>query len=349
MKIDRNKLQEYVDNHLISCRKHPNRELYIYNYTPICQYRRGWDDITRMCRGLILDEDGNVIARPFKKFHNIEEHQAEDMPDIPKETFEVYEKLDGSLGISYLVDDKPFLATRGSFDSEQAQYGSNMLQKNTKLVQAILGYPDYTFLLEIIYPQNRIVVDYGNAEKLVLLAVINRDSGEELDIRQFSDIVEIAKSYNFKNLGSIKNMKEDNREGYVVRFKSGLRVKLKFEEYVRLHRLLTQVSNKSIWELLKNDQPIEPLLDNIPDEYYQWLMKTMEELQTSYLSIVDKAMEKIKEVPQSVPRREQAIWIKEQENPHLLFSLLDGRPINEMVWKMVRPEYSKPFREDIDT
>ncbi|NJO65857.1 MAG: hypothetical protein HC836_49640 [Richelia sp. RM2_1_2] len=35
----------------------------------------------------------------------------------------------------------------------------------------------YTHLFEIIYPENRIVVNYDGAEKLVLLGLIDRESG----------------------------------------------------------------------------------------------------------------------------------------------------------------------------
>ncbi len=33
-----------------------------------------WDDITLNCRGLILDNEGRVIAKSFQKFFNMEEY-----------------------------------------------------------------------------------------------------------------------------------------------------------------------------------------------------------------------------------------------------------------------------------
>lgn len=70
MNIDLNKLQPYIDKKLISVQKHPDFDLFIYNYTQKCTFSGAWDEITRMCRGLILDSQGNVIARPFDKFFN---------------------------------------------------------------------------------------------------------------------------------------------------------------------------------------------------------------------------------------------------------------------------------------
>lgn len=37
----------------------------MYNYTAKAQYDKLWNEVTLQCRGLILDGDGNVVARPF--------------------------------------------------------------------------------------------------------------------------------------------------------------------------------------------------------------------------------------------------------------------------------------------
>ena len=41
---------------------------------------------------------------------------------------------------------------------------------------------EYTYLFEIIYPSNRIVVDYGSSRRLVLLAAVHTQTGIELAI-----------------------------------------------------------------------------------------------------------------------------------------------------------------------
>ena len=92
-----NHYRKLIDEKYIYVRKHPDAELYIYNYSPKTQYDRKWNEITMICRGLIRDEK-QIIARPFNKFFNIEQHEPE---EITNEEFEVYEKLDGSLGILY--------------------------------------------------------------------------------------------------------------------------------------------------------------------------------------------------------------------------------------------------------
>jgi RNA ligase len=100
-------LAEMIANGYIVKRQHPTFPIAIYNYTAKAQYENVWNEATLTCRGLICDIDGNVVARPFRKFFNLE--QVESLPDKP---FDVYEKLDGSLGILYWWDGKPYITTR---------------------------------------------------------------------------------------------------------------------------------------------------------------------------------------------------------------------------------------------
>lgn len=143
--INKELLEKYVEDGFISKRKHPKYDLWIYNYTAKTAYERFWNDLTLQCRGLILDKDYNVIARPFKKFFNYEENKHTATAD-----FNIYEKLDGSLGIVFFYSGEWIIATRGSFESEQAIKGAELLKKyNLDLLNMIA--PRHTWLFEIIY------------------------------------------------------------------------------------------------------------------------------------------------------------------------------------------------------
>jgi hypothetical protein len=347
MKVDLTELNKRVEQKLITKRPHPTADLFIYNYTPKVQYSRAWDEYTMMCRGLILDGEGNVKAKPFPKFFNLEEYQ-EALPAVP---FQVFDKLDGSLGILYWVDGIPAIATRGSFTSDQAIKGTEIL--NRKILSHGMFDRELTYLYEIIYPENRIVVDYGNNEELVLLAAIHTDSGDEVPItgvfQQFSNPFASVKSYDgIKDIHKLKELSKENAEGFVIRFESGLRLKLKFDEYVRLHKLLTQVSSYSIWELLKNNQPFDELLENVPDEYYEWVKQTTNSITEAYDEI-DKTCSKIYgTMPQFDTRREAAEYVLKTPYPSIIFSMMDKKDYEHIIWKLVKPQYSQPFRSDID-
>ncbi|MEN0051252.1 MAG: RNA ligase, partial [Bacteroidota bacterium] len=117
MPINQHLLQQMLAQNYIYCHKHPDANLWIYNYTARTQYDALWNEVTMQCRGLILNKHFEFVARPFSKFFNLGERANQILPDEP---FEVFEKMDGSLGILYWIENEPFIATRGSFVSDQA-------------------------------------------------------------------------------------------------------------------------------------------------------------------------------------------------------------------------------------
>ena len=166
-------LEKYYTDGLLHKQTHPTKDLTIWNYSPKVQYEKLWDDITLQCRGLVTNSKGDIVARPFKKFFNYEEHKPE---DIPNENYIVYEKMDGSLGILFNYENEWILATRGSFTSPQAIKGKEILDRH----DISAWRKDNTYLFEIIYPENRIVVDYKGEEKLVVLGAFHTETGEEI-------------------------------------------------------------------------------------------------------------------------------------------------------------------------
>jgi len=337
--IDKQLLQQMLDERMVMVQKHPDADLFIYNYTNKAQYDRVWNEITLQSRGLILDACFNIVARPFRKFFNLEEHPPGEIPDEP---FEVYEKIDGSLGILYWLNDKPYIATRGSFISDQAVHATRILNERYAHTFDKLNR-NATYLFEIIYPENRIVVDYGDKDDLVLLAVIDNGTGLDLPVPDIG--FPIVKKYDGVNdLNLLHALTEENKEGFVIKFKSGLRVKVKFEEYLRLHRIITGVSNVVIWEHLSEGRSFEDLLEKVPDEFYEWVKKTSNELSAQYNTILSDSKNSFKQFD---TRKETALYFQTQKYPAVLFAMLDGKPYDKIIWKMVRPEYARPFKIEV--
>lgn len=340
--IDLPRFREREAQGLIACREHPTHDLLIWNYTPKCQFEHAWDDVTIQARGLITRADGTVVARPFRKFFNYEEYQG----TLPLESFKVTEKMDGSLGILYFIEDTPYIATRGSFSSEQATYGTYILHEKYR------DFPFqkyYTYLFEIIYKSNRIVVDYGDMEDLVLLAIIHTETGKEYDIHNpawtYSWPFPLVRYYDgIADLASLRQIEASNREGFVVCFESGLRLKMKFAEYVRLHRLLTQCSARSIWELLRANQSLDDLLDRVPDEFYAWVKQTRDTLLTQYVGIETFCKEMVKQVQDLPTRKEQAAIVTKHAYSGVVFAMLDNKPYADIIWKGLRPQAERPFK-----
>ena len=361
MNINLEILNKYISDGLVVRNDHPTLPISIYNYSRTCQYESKWDDITKMCRGLILDQDGNVIAKGFDKFFNLEEHTSE---EIPNEPFEVFEKLDGSLGILFWYQGQWILATKGSFTSEQSIRAKEILNKyNYHPIPK-----GYTTLVEIIYPENRIVCGYGNEESLVVLSMINNSSGKELDYTSLLYISDetrmpVVKKYDgINDYKTLKSLISKDREGYVVRFRNGFRIKIKGEEYVRLHRILTGFSNVDIWEYLKDGKNIDELLDRVPDEFDKWVKTTIRDLRYGSYQLRERAGKlhdgfrygKFGDRDPEPTKKEFAEFVMKQEEVlhAIMFAMWNGNneKVDEIIWKLLRPKYSKPFwQKEIDS
>lgn len=329
-------LEKLMREGYVVAQKHPQADLWIYNYSQKTQYERFWNEITLHCRGLILNKEYQVVARPFRKFFNLSEHQPEEIPSI---SFEVFDKLDGSLGILYWHNEKPYMATRGSFNSEQAIKATEILHSRYAHTFDKLQ-PNKTYLFEIIYPANRIVVDYGAMEDLVLLAVIDNATGREEELQDIG--FQKVKTYNgITDIAELKKLETDNAEGFVIKFKNDFRVKLKFAEYVRLHRILTGVSNIAVWEYLVAEKPFDELLEKVPDEFYDWLKSTERNLVQQYQVIENEAKSSFKVLE---TRKDTALYFMTQKHTGVLFAMLDNKNYSEIIWKKIRPVFSKPFK-----
>lgn len=343
--IDWDNVQRMVDQKYISVQKHPTEDLYIYNYTQKAQFDNVWNNETLQCRGLIADAGKKIIARPFRKFFNLQE-AIDKGEQIPLEEFTVQDKFDGSLGILYWIGEKPFLATRGSFTSDQAKVGTELLWGDRNWFEDLKK--EYTYLFEIIYPENRIVVDYKGLRQTVLLAVINTVTGEELDI--YDECAGFAFAGHKEDIKDYKTLPtKENAEGYVIRFKNGQRYKVKFDEYVRLHRLVTGVNARRIWDMLRNNQPMDELLERVPDEFFSWVKKTRDNMVGEFKiteHVCKIAVDVVKRLP---TRKEQADYIVTQgKYAGIMFRMLDGKDYADGIWKLLRPKHEVPFKVDLD-
>lgn len=300
-----------------------------------------------MCRGLIVDDAGNIVSRPFEKFFNIEEMGEGWTP--PAEVFEVTIKIDGSLGISFLRPDGTLnIATRGSFTSEQALHATEIFQ--ARYTDLPWQADTYTYLFEILYPGNRIVVDYKGLDDIVLLAVLDTQTGQDRPLPNWFPNC-VAKYDGITDLSTLKSLEKDNEEGFVIRFASGLRVKSKFAGYIYLHRLITGVTTRSIWEMLAEGKPIDELLQHVPEEFERWVIDTTNELQWQYDGVEAQAKEVYAEVVLQETRKDQATHPMMTEHRALsgiVFAMLDDKPYHHMIWKMIRPKAEKPFTKEED-
>lgn len=261
-------LEERVLSRHVSKKTAPDApHLATYCYTDRCTFERAWDEFTSVARGIVLDHSEKVVrALPFPKFFNHGENSAHVMPDLP---FEVQEKLDGSLGIVFHDGSRWRVATKGSFISEQAAWG----QQQIKAFEDMLTVGS-TYLFELIYRANKIVVPY-DYEGMVLLGAYD-SGGDEYERGQLEHVagvlgVRICETYKFDGFAAMMDAASQfaaDKEGFVVRFSNGYRVKVKGAEYLRVHKLISRVTPIALWEAMAAGDDTGKMRMQIPEEFW---------------------------------------------------------------------------------
>lgn len=313
-------------------------DLRLFKYTPECQFEARWNPINSLARGLIMRTDGEIVARPFPKFFNLGEVSETQTDNLPwNEKIEIFEKLDGSCGISYYINGEWKLATPGAFESEQAIKGTEIL--NTLYKDKLDLLPkDCTSVFEIVYPENRIVVNYKGETFLALLAIFEK-SGEEWHSNRVDRIAEEAgfyrpKQYNIDLRGDIPF--NDNEEGFVAKFAGGLRVKIKSPAYLRVHRLLNYMSPKGVIELIRGKE-YRPTLESLPKN----IAKDFDDIRAYVQNLHDGLRLQAEDAASKLPvgdRKDKALWIKDnvpQELWGIVFNLIDSKQIEDPIWRIV--------------
>ena len=331
--INEKELREMMDAGYINIQMHPSTPLYIYNYSKMCQIDKMWNDTTEKCRGLIVDSNDNIISRPFRKFYNYEEY--EDPSVIPDLPFDIYEKLDGSLGILYWIDNTPYIATRGSFVSDQAIHATEILHKKFRNVWSRLDRSK-TYLFEIIYPEDSHVLTYKGVDDIFLLAVIDIETGEEEDINNYKGLFSVTEHYTCSDWREIRNLiNGDNREGFVVRFSNGFRIKLKYHEYMKLHFLKAGFNENKIFEYISNDEThyIDEVMSTLDEEHQMYYQSIIDKLYKSFNLIIHICELEYRDDFET--QKDAALYFNTCTYPAVLFAMRSGKDIHPIVWKIV--------------
>lgn len=308
-------------------------DLVLFNYTREAEFENRWNWFERNSRGLILNwQTGEVVAWPLPKFWNWLQGGHVSKGHIVNIT----EKIDGSCGIVYRQDGF-MVATRGSFASEQAMWATEWLNRNVDLSDCP---EEYTLICEIVYPENRIVVDYDHSG-LYLLAIRNRFTGKFLNY--YPDFYEFwynhkqfyfPKRYNFNSVTDIiaaTDTLDANQEGWVVEFSDGQRFKFKGDRYLELHKIVTNTTYNAIVKHMQNGT-IGRVLQDIPDEFTIQVREWIDEIEIK-VGHFQEMVETCFEVAPKGTRKEFALWVKDNCLSLLpyMFARLDGKEYRTLI------------------
>ncbi len=337
-------LHDFVANGYCTRRRHARLPLWIYNYSQRTQFdfkAHDWPDVLRDARGLVLDEEGHIVARGFAKFFNLSQLTA--LPNGPPE---FWEKVDGSLILMFVYEGQRVFSTRGSFESDQALWAHSWFSQNAPHYTPPAGE---TVLMEAVYPGNRIVVDYAGLEELVSLGSVDLHGVDTATWLALPEPIRRARFYGTQDPHTIP---ETEGEGFVLRWPDGTRAKVKLDEYVRLHRLIFGTSTKTIWAALRAGETPDETTVDLPVELRDWI-RDQTALQRANHAAVRAEVQGFVDQAQGLgliegPRKEFAAWvtshpeIKKRGLSGLVFRMADGRESTDEIWRCVEPVYAQP-------
>ena len=332
--MNSNTLAEHVKNKLVNTSHHPDYSLTLYKYSQNAVIQKVWDEVTLQTRGLIVDDSGNIVARGFDKFFNLSEHPEGTLSNDSQGI--VMPKMDGSLGIVFFYDNQWHVATAGSFSSDQAIHATALFRDKYADTPVVDGL---TLLVEIIYPDNKIITDYGDYDDLVLLG------GTYLDGTWVSpDDIEFAGdkvSVEHANLGKVLSVEDPGNglEGFIFKSDDGLMVKIKFPSYLVKHKARFSLSPNIVWENMR-DGSFQELLLTLPDEFHdeakgykKKIVDHMNHLETQGKMWADKAPDG--------DRKTKAIWINStvpyELKPLVMSMVVSGRDYTDFLLKYSHP------------
>lgn len=298
----------------------------LFNYSKGCAYERVWNDVTSVSRGLIVcEETGEVIAASMPKFYNLGETVIPGVvASIKDGDFEALVKMDGSCGIGYRLDGRYRWATRGSFASEQSAVAQAMWDAKYAQHDALLcgEWAHLTLVTEIIHPETRVVCRY-DFEDLVLIAARDRFAGSDLSYAELTAIgerlgmrvVERIDGADVETLVQRAETLSDNEEGFIFRWADGYRLKVKGNEYKRLHRLLSGITPREL-AFAWHDTTIGEMLRIMPEEFREETEALIRQLDANTVELARQTEEAYSAAGDIADQKSFAAWVKTQ-NPRL--------------------------------
>lgn len=216
----------------------------------------------------------------------------------------VADKLDGALGIGTIIDGDYIINTKGSFRSDEAIHGNEIMHaKHNSTVFAdfmmVNNLTGFTPLFEIITPNDFHVVQYGSMNDIVLLGLLHQRTGHWIpsalldtdELTAHTNAADIVNRFKFitPDVYTAGTLHEalarpalDNHEGMVVTINNNDdftqdMFKIKYPAFLMLQRLKNNTSGKALKELIRvmpadaimnADSAVitERLMDNLPGD-----------------------------------------------------------------------------------
>lgn len=249
------------------------------------------DSIFRECRSIVIDlESEEIILAPFRKFFNLDEVEENNLHNVFMEiqkakSVEITDKLDGSMQSARYYNGDVFMAGSMAINKDNSwrlKDGYSMLKGNHRIM--LRENKNITFIFEYISLKDTHVVSYKKSQQgLYLIGARDITNGRHFS---YKELKEYANKYNVpmtkienKSIDDIlvesRKLKSDKKEGWVINIDEHM-IKIKCDDYVKLHRILDKVSSINV--IIENvaEDRVDDMLSKIPLSHKERITKIID-------------------------------------------------------------------------
>lgn len=334
-----------------------NGDFLLLKYRPEVVYYDLWNEFYMEARGVVVDiKEMQLVSSPYRKFFNLNEKPETSLLAIldfmkNANSIIVKNKEDGSMISCSRYKDELVVATPGSLTSKQALWAKDFIENHhPSLKETLPGH--LTFIFEAVYPDNRIVVDYGETEALILTNIRNKETGRLLDeqeIEHFASLFQLPTPKKesqglLELMEAAKDRKRypaNDKEGWVfiVRTPDEERLfKLKCDDYCEVHRIIFYATSpKIVFQKIKS---------GTFDDFYAKIPEALQPLALKIANVVllhvEKTERELKKFLGSIPPE----WLctQEETNNHRLLL----KALSENILPQMNPKLPKQTKMEIE-
>lgn len=167
--LNRDKIKELQDKKLLRVKEYtdgPYEGFRVLKYTSKTHFENAFrqEPILMECRGLILDQDDNIVSYPFSKVYNLGEKDETGTPVfIDDSTYvNMIGKVNGFLGVMSIRNGVPLFSTTGTLDSDYVRMCEETIMRHHQNLNPLLDYlskTNSTAMFEIVHPNDPHIVD----------------------------------------------------------------------------------------------------------------------------------------------------------------------------------------------
>jgi RNA ligase len=316
--------------------------------------------IRRECRGIIFNQDGELISRPYAKFFNVGEKPETQLNEVNLyESHIVLEKLDGSMIRPIPTVEGFNLATKAGVTdiSHQAEEFISDKPHYAKFIHSMFD-GKLTPIFEWVSRKNRIVVDYEN-DNLILTAIRNTEMGNYLP---YFNMLDLAEHWNIPVVQAVdglavqnielfvKQIREwEDSEGVVLRFDTGHMVKIKSDQYVLRHKTKDAINQeKNVISIILNDD-VDDLIPLLTPEDATRIQEFQHAFWLAFEDVAGEIYDLYRQIDKGQSQKDFALFAVSSVLPHyqpFMFKLRKGFPIKDLLIEQIRKSLSSQTKID---